>query len=154
MSAHAGAAAPEQRLGLFERVADFMSYAIGTPVAFSIALSIVFVWALTGPLAHFSNTWQLIINTGTTIVTFLMVFLLGNASNRITESQAALLKGILDEERSLEQEERMVQKILERIDVRHIRPILQHLDVQDHQMEAVAERILAAVTGGSAPPSS
>ena len=148
-------AAHQQKAGAFERVADFMSYAIGTPVAFSIALSIVFVWALTGPFASFSNTWQLIINTGTTIVTFLMVFLLGNASNRITESQDHLLAGILDEEKQLEEEERMVAKVLDRIDVKHIRPILAHLDAQDHQVETVAERILAelrAQAPGGTPP--
>ena len=144
--------APAARPGQFERGADFMSHAIGTPVAFSIALSIVLVWALTGPFAGFSNTWQLIINTGTTIVTFLMVFLLGNASNRITENQDKVLAGILDEEKRLEDEERLIQKVLERIDVRHIRPILKHLDEQDHQVEAVAERILAAVRPGAGTP--
>ena len=155
MTNGSGPSQPEKEAGAFERVADFMSYAIGTPLAFSIALAIVFVWALTGPLAGFSNTWQLIINTGTTIVTFLMVFLLGNASNRITESQDHLLAGILDEEKQLEQEERMVAKVLDRIDVKHIRPILKHLDAQDHQVETVAERILAelrAQSRGASPP--
>ncbi len=136
---------PPVRPGMFERAADFMSVAIGTPWAFAAALSIVLVWALLGPLASFSNTWQLIINTGTTIVTFLMVFLLGNASNRITESQDRMLAGIYTEERQLEAEERLIRSLLERMDVQHIRPILQHLDQQDHQVEAVAQRILAAV---------
>lgn len=76
---------PESNAGLFERFADALSTFIGTPLAFSIALGVVLVWALSGPFAGFSTTWQLVINTGTTIVTFLMVFLLGNASNRITE---------------------------------------------------------------------
>lgn len=134
---------PPKPEGLFERAADFLSQAIGTPVAFAIAVTIVFVWALAGPWAGFSNTWQLIVNTGTTIATFLMVFLLANASNRLTENQDQMLEGIFGEEHQLEQEEALIRKLMERIDVRHIRPILKHLDEQDHQVEAVAERILA-----------
>jgi len=134
----------------FDRAADALSTAIGSPYAFTLALTIVLIWAVTGPLAGFSNTWQLIINTGTTIVTFLMVFLLGNASNRITENQERLLQRILTEEEQLETEERLVRKVLDRIDVKHIRPILQHLDAQDHQVEEVAQRILEAVR--SSPP--
>ena len=136
-------AGAKQQGGVFERAADFMSHAIGTPVAFAIAISIVIVWALLGPAARFSNTWQLIINTGTTIVTFLMVFLLGNASNRITEKQDSMLTGIYSEEQRLDAEERMIQQLLQRIDVQHIRPILKHLDEQDHQVEEVEQRILA-----------
>lgn len=128
--------------GTFERIADFMSIAIGTPPAFGLAVAIVATWAALGPSAGFSNTWQLVINTGTTIVTFLMVFLLGNASNRITASQDRMLAGIFDEERRLEREERLIQRLLERIDVEHIRPILQHLDQQDHQVERLEQRIL------------
>jgi low affinity Fe/Cu permease len=137
--------------GWFERTADFMSSAIGHPAAFAIAVTIVIVWALTGPFAGFSNTWQLIINTGTTIVTFLMVFLLGNASNRITETQDRMLEGIFSEERSLKEEERLIANLLARIDVEHIRPILQHLDQQDHMLEEMSERILAAVQKSGAP---
>jgi len=60
---------------------------------FAIAVLVVIVWALTGPLFHYSDTWQLVINTGTTIVTFLMVFLIQNTQNR--DTQAVQLK--LDE---------------------------------------------------------
>lgn len=129
----------------FERVSDFMATAIGQPLAFFSAVAVVIVWASLGPAASFSNTWQLIINTGTTIVTFLMVFLLGNASNRITEAQDHMLSDIYTEERQLENEERLIRKLLDRIDVKHIRPILDHLNQQDHQVELMAERILAAV---------
>jgi len=62
-------------------------------MAFGLAVAIILVWAVTGPLFGFSNTWQLIINTGTTIVTFLMVFLIQNTQNR--DSEALQLK--LDE---------------------------------------------------------
>jgi low affinity Fe/Cu permease len=128
--------------GFFDRLADFMSNAIGRPVAFLAAAAVVLVWLATGPFANFSNTWQLVINTGTTIITFLMVFLLGNASNRITESQDIMLANIYDEERRLQAEEKMIRRLLDRIDVEHIQPILSHLDKQDHQIESVTERIL------------
>jgi low affinity Fe/Cu permease len=133
--------------GFFERLADFMSSAIGRPAAFLAAAAVVVVWLATGPLANFSNTWQLVINTGTTIVTFLMVFLLGNASNRITESQDLMLSNIFDEEQRLQAEERLIRRLLDRMDVDHIQPILSHLDQQDHQIESVTERILAAMKG-------
>ena len=69
------------------------SIVLGTAWAFVVAVLIITVWALTGPTFHFSDTWQLIINTGTTIVTFLMVFLIQNTQNR--DSKALHLK--LDE---------------------------------------------------------
>jgi low affinity Fe/Cu permease len=65
----------------------------GSPTAFALAISIVLVWAITGPLFGYSDTWQLVINTGTTIITFLMVFLIQNTQNR--DSQAIQVK--LDE---------------------------------------------------------
>ena len=66
----------------FTKIANHVAYATGTPVAFVLCCTIVVVWAVTGPLFGFSDTWQLIINTGTTIVTFLMVFLIQNTQNR------------------------------------------------------------------------
>ena len=69
------------------------SIILGSAWAFSAAILIIVIWALTGPTFHFSDTWQLIINTGTTIVTFLMVFLIQNTQNR--DAKAVHLK--LDE---------------------------------------------------------
>jgi len=66
----------------FRKLSHRTSSAVGTPWAFLIAALIVIVWATTGPLFGFSDTWQLVINTGTTIVTFLMVFLIQNSQNR------------------------------------------------------------------------
>lgn len=77
---------------LFERVADRVSSVLGSPAGFVAALAIVLVWALTGPLFHFSDTWQLVINTGTTIVTFLMVFLVTNNQNRHEAQLEAILQ--------------------------------------------------------------
>ena len=64
---------------LFNRFAKWASHTAGRPVAFAAALSIIVLWAVTGPIFAFDNTWQLVINTGTTIVTFLMVFLIQNS---------------------------------------------------------------------------
>lgn len=78
---------------VFTRIATTCSRMLGTSGAFGAALIVVVTWAITGPLFHFSDTWQLVINTGTTIVTFLMVFLIQNTQNR--DSTAIHLK--LDE---------------------------------------------------------
>ena len=66
----------------FERAANKVTDWTGQPVAFVLACTIVIVWLVTGPVFNYSDTWQLVINTGTTIVTFLMVFLIQNAQNR------------------------------------------------------------------------
>ena len=84
---------PYRSNDLFRRIASHTSHGVGSPWAFVAALSIVLTWCLTGPIFHFSDTWQLVINTGTTIVTFLMVFLIQNTQNR--DSHAMHLK--LDE---------------------------------------------------------
>ncbi len=68
----------------FGHFAQKIAQVTGKPVTFLLALTIVIVWGLTGPLFHYSDTWQLVINTGTTIVTFLMVFLIQNTQNRDT----------------------------------------------------------------------
>jgi low affinity Fe/Cu permease len=67
---------------IFETIAAKVASWTGRPPAFVLALTVIIVWGVTGPVFHYSDTWQLIINTGTTIVTFLMVFLIQNAQNR------------------------------------------------------------------------
>ena len=66
----------------FEQIASKVAAATGRPIAFILAVSTIIVWGVSGPLFNWSDTWQLVINTGTTIVTFLMVFLIQNAQNR------------------------------------------------------------------------
>jgi low affinity Fe/Cu permease len=66
----------------FSKVATLIAWEVGRSYAFMIALAVVLIWAATGPMFHYSDTWQLVINTGTTIVTFLMVFLIQNSQNR------------------------------------------------------------------------
>lgn len=77
----------------FGHFASTCSASLGSQWAFSAAIAVIVIWAITGPIYHYSNTWQLIINTGTTIVTFLMVFLIQNTQNR--DARAINLK--LDE---------------------------------------------------------
>ena len=68
----------------FDRMATAVTKASGKPAAFIIACLLIVVWGVTGPLFHFSDTWQLVINTGTTIITFLMVFIIQQTQNKDT----------------------------------------------------------------------
>ena len=71
-------------IGTYTRISKVIARAMGRPVTFLLACLAVLAWMITGPVFGFSNTWQLVINTGTTIVTFLMVFLIQNTQNRDT----------------------------------------------------------------------
>ena len=79
----------------FSQAANTVATATGRPVAFCLCVLIVVVWAVTGPIFKFSDTWQLVINTGTTIVTFLMVFLIQNTQNRETAAMQVKLDEII-----------------------------------------------------------
>jgi low affinity Fe/Cu permease len=79
----------------FSRFAKATARASGRPLAFGIAAAVVLAWLVTGPLFHFSDTWQLIINTGTTIVTFLMVFLIQCTQNRDSEAMQVKLDELI-----------------------------------------------------------
>jgi low affinity Fe/Cu permease len=80
---------------LFNNIATFISVAAGQPLTFILAVVIILLWGVTGPLFHFSDTWQLVVNTGTTIVTFLMVFLIQNSQNRDGAAMQAKLDELL-----------------------------------------------------------
>lgn len=110
----------------FHRFAQRCSQVMGSPRSFLAATIIILVWATTGPIYHFSDTWQLVINTGTTIVTFLMVFLIQNTQNR--DAKAIHLKldellrgvkgartGLVDLENASEAELEQLQKDFERL---------------------------------------
>ena len=77
----------------FEKLSTRIAALAGRPPAFILAATVILAWGITGPLFHWSDTWQLVINTGTTIVTFLMVFLIQNAQNR----DASAIQAKLDE---------------------------------------------------------
>jgi low affinity Fe/Cu permease len=86
---------PTRSRSFFTRLAKTTSRATGRAVTFALALAVVLVWLATGPLFGFSDTWQLVINTGTTIVTFLMVFLIQATQNRDTEALQVKLDELL-----------------------------------------------------------
>ncbi|MGA0600844.1 low affinity iron permease family protein [Caulobacter sp. KR2-114] len=102
----------------FETFANRTSRAMGRPMTFVLCVLLILAWALSGPMFHFSDTWQLVINTGTTIITFLMVFLIQNSQNREGEALQAKLDELI---RALDQaqnrfialEKRPEQEILE-----------------------------------------
>jgi low affinity Fe/Cu permease len=80
---------------LFMRFAKKASAYTGKPATFMLAALVIVVWAISGPLFHFSDTWQLVINTSTTIITFLMVFLIQNTQNRDSEALQIKLDEII-----------------------------------------------------------
>jgi low affinity Fe/Cu permease len=86
---------PTKPKSRFTRFAKWTAHATGRPAAFIIAGSVIAVWAVTGPIFHYSDTWQLVINTGTTVVTFLMVFLIQCTQNRDSEATQVKLDEII-----------------------------------------------------------
>lgn len=85
----------KKRLSWFTRIAKLASRTAGRPGTFAVAVAVILLWAITGPIFQFSDTWQLVINTGTTIITFLMVFLIQNTQNRDTEALQIKLDELL-----------------------------------------------------------
>jgi len=118
----------------FTRFAKWTSRVTGRPAAFVLAVMVILAWAITGPLFGFSDTWQLVINTGTTIVTFLMVFLIQNTQNR--DSEAIQIK--LDE---LIRAAKGAQNAL--LDLEELED--EELDRIHHQYELMAEHARAAL---------
>jgi low affinity Fe/Cu permease len=86
---------PTKSRSWFTRFAKATAHLAGRPAAFILATAVILVWLVTGPVFHFSDTWQLVINTGTTIVTFLMVFLIQCTQNRDTEALQVKLDELL-----------------------------------------------------------
>ena len=86
---------PAKSTSWFTRFSKVTAHVTGQPATFFVALLVILVWGITGPLFHFSDTWQLVVNTGTTIITFLMVFLIQNTQNRDTEALQIKLDEII-----------------------------------------------------------
>ena len=84
-----------KKFAWFTRIAKWASHAAGRPITFMFALGIILAWLITGPIFDFSDTWQLVINTSTTIITFLMVFLIQNTQNRDQEALQIKLDEVL-----------------------------------------------------------
>jgi low affinity Fe/Cu permease len=86
---------PTKSRSWFTRFAKATAHTTGRPLTFMLAMVLIIVWAMTGPIFHFSDTWQLVINTGTTIITFLMVFLIQCTQNRDSEASQVKLDEII-----------------------------------------------------------
>ena len=84
-----------QQESWYGRFAKRTAALCGKPPTFALAVGIILLWLITGPIFHFSDTWQLVINTGTTIITFLMVFLIQNTQNRDTEAMQLKLDELI-----------------------------------------------------------
>lgn len=108
----------------FTHFAKWTARATGQPASFAIAVGIIFVWGITGPFFRFSDTWQLVINTGTTIVTFLMVFLIQNTQNRDSEAIQVKLDEII---RAIEGADNSLLD-LEELDEKELDVIRQHYE--------------------------
>jgi len=107
----------------FRRFAKTTARASGHPATFGFAALVILVWAATGPVFHFSDTWQLIINTGTTIITFLMVFLIQNTQNRDSVAMQIkldeLLRAIRGAHTALADLEELTEEELEQLKARY-----------------------------------
>ena len=127
---------------LFAKFANATAKATGSPAAFLLCVLLVVVWAASGPMFHFSETWQLVINTGTTIITFLMVFLIQNTQNRDgTAIQTKLDELILtsEAENQFIGIEKLTEKELEAMHaqcVEHARKVQERLDKVTAEREA------------------
>ena|SRR5882724_2091593 len=113
------------RTSSFGRFSRQVARATGQPTAFGAALVIVLLWAVVGPFFGFSDTWQLVINTGTTIITFLMVFLIQNTQNRDSEAMQIkldeLIRAIDHAQNALLNLEELEEKDLERIRANYVK---------------------------------
>jgi len=83
------------KASLFTRVAQAVATWTGRPITFVVAVSLIVVWAVSGPIFNFNDTWQLVINTSTTIITFLMVFIIQNSQNRDTAAMQIKLDELI-----------------------------------------------------------
>jgi low affinity Fe/Cu permease len=113
----------------FGRFSKWASRTTGRPVTFVVAVSLVLLWAVTGPLFGFSDTWQLVINTLTTVTTFLMVFIIQNTQNRDTGAIQIKLDEVI---RSLDRANKALLDLEELDDeeIEHIRSDYEHLSVR------------------------
>jgi low affinity Fe/Cu permease len=122
---------------IFTHIATRIANASGQPITFILALLLIIIWAATGPAFHYSDTWQLIVNTSTTIVTFLMVFLIQNSQNRDASAMQAKLDELI---RSVDKAREQFIGIehLTDLEICEIRDALEHEvhDAQDKQRTA------------------
>ena len=105
---------------LFTKIAQSTATWTGKPSAFLLSLLIVIVWIITGPMFKYSDTWQLVINTGTTIITFLMVFLIQNTQNRDTKAMHLKLDELLNSHKNAKNDFMEIEKLSDK-ELEHLR---------------------------------
>lgn len=126
---------------LFNRFADALTRHLGSPLALVAAAGVILIWAMSGPVFGFSDTWQLVINTGTTIVTFLMVFVIQNAQNRDSKAVHAkldeLIRSIADARDEFVNAENEPEEVLDR-QIRELRALA---EAAPHMKPRIRERL-------------
>jgi len=136
---------------LFRQFAQKTSQMVGTSWSFMLAVTLIVVWGLTGPMFHYSDTWQLVINTGTTIITFLMVFLIQNTQNRDAKAihlkLDELIKGVKGARTGLVNLEQLSDSELERLqdEFQRLHRSVSHLHEKHDQAESKLDQTSAAV---------
>ncbi|MBK9153053.1 MAG: low affinity iron permease family protein [Chloracidobacterium sp.] len=127
----------DHRSSFFSRLAKTIAVAAGKPLTFVLAVAVLILWAVSGPVFGFSDTWQLVINTGTTIVTFLMVFLIQNTQNRDTEAIQIKLDELIRAVKGTREE----VMDLEELDERELDAIRkEYLDMAERARDALETR--------------
>lgn len=126
---------------IFNRLANTCSRLLGTAAAFGIAVALVIIWAISGPFFHFSDTWELVINTATTIVTFLMVFLIQNTQNRDSAAIQLKLDEIIRSTRGAHNAMLDLEKLSQK-DLDKMRELYEQLADQARRDEARGEAVM------------
>jgi low affinity Fe/Cu permease len=126
----------------FSRFSNAVARATGKPITLAISFLVIIAWAVTGPIFHYSDTWQLIINTGTTIVTFLMVFLIQNTQNR----DGAALQAKLDELIRATQDARDGYMGIEKLPEDEVEQMREACSQEDSRAAPIASRARLATT--------
>ena len=136
---------------LFRQFAQKTAQIVGTSWSFMLAVSLIVIWAITGPMFHYSDSWQLVINTGTTIITFLMVFLIQNTQNRDAKAihlkLDELIKGVKGARTGLVSLEQFSDSDLERLqkEFERLHQSVPHLQDKEENQEAKLDEASAAL---------
>ena len=125
----------------FTKIAQRIAMLAGQPIAFITAVSVILVWGITGPIFAWSDTWQHVINTGTTIITFLMVFLIQNAQNRDASAIQAKLDELIRAIEGARNEFIGIEHLTER-ELEGIRAALESLPDSSRDSHEAVERLL------------
>ena len=131
-------------LGAFQRFARAFSHFTGRPMVFAAAVALVLVWAVSGPAFGFSQTWQLVINTGTTIITFLMVFLIQATQNRDNEAVHLKLDELIEATRAAHRDMIDLEEQPEEVLKRKHEEMRRHRDEPDPPRERANDRSRAS----------